>query len=724
MLRILGLLMLLSPLAAEPPDRKALKIGLATSYFAAPDRPAGRVYRTIEPTVAIYLQPGESVHPDLEKTSVMIWEGFIQIVTPGDYTFSAQVQSGRVDVRLTRDGQTLTALENQGPFARGEKVEGKPVRLDPGFYEFRAQYECAATKEFDFSGETRRLELWWQGPGFVREPIPYFFFSHLPSQRGEGFDEQRKLDHGRYLFEELACDRCHKSEAKYVERTGPNLAAVGERVHPGWLDAWLADPAKLRPHTTMPRMFDDSEKGREERHAVVQFLLSLSTPLPESKAADDPASVARGGKLFTTIGCAACHGDKLAGTMKRDEDDDPLPPFEPRDSFHALGSHPQARYDLGKLGSKTTAHALAAYLKDPLKTNPHGRMPNMRLADHEARDLAEYLTQNRDDAIPKALAARPGKTPAEWAKAGREIFKLKGCGHCHSLAPHADMTWCFPEYATLKANANQGCLADKPKFIAYSLTVDQREALRAFVTTSPAITSAPAYQARTAMKRFNCLACHLKDGEGGIGSELAEAMKSQGVSDDDVSVPRLTGIGHKATTSWLDEVLSKGGRARPWMPMRMPQYGPANVGFLPKALAACEGVPPMSTNEAVKASAEIMDAGRKLAGKDGGLGCVACHDIDGRSGGGTRGADLALTTRRVRQEWFYRWLHNPQRLAPGTKMPSNFTDNVSVCDLLGGDGQKQAEALWAYLQKGPGLPLPAGVDPAKPAPDQDKPVHR
>jgi hypothetical protein len=68
---------------------------------------------------------------------------------------------------------------------------------------------------------------------------------------------------------------------------------------------------------------------------------------------------------------------------------------------------------------------------------------------------------------------------------------------------------------------------------------------------------------------------------------------------------------------------------------------------------------------------------------------------------------------RVRYDWYLRWLEQPQRMAPGTRMPSVFSNGKSTLEnVLGGSGDAQAEAMWAYLSLGPGLPLPDGLEPA------------
>ena len=59
-------------------------------------------------------------------------------------------------------------------------------------------------------------------------------------------------------------------------------------------------------------------------------------------------------------------------------------------------------------------------------------------------------------------------------------------------------------------------------------------------------------------------------------------------------------------------------------------------------------------------------------------------------------------------------MHQPQRIAPGTKMPQAFLDGQSLLKTVyEGDADKQLEGLWAYFSLGPGLPLPSGMEPPK-----------
>ena len=83
--------------------------------------------------------------------------------------------------------------------------------------------------------------------------------------------------------------------------------------------------------------------------------------------------------------------------------------------------------------------------------------------------------------------------------------------------------------------------------------------------------------------------------------------------------------------------------------------------------------------------------------------CVKCHVVAGRLPNqppGNMAPDLARARARLRPEWIKRWLKDPQRIVPGTRMPQNFPerpeDNVYP-DILGGDQQAQIEAVTQFL---------------------------
>ncbi len=700
-------------LSAQPIDPAGVKPGLV---FTAQQKLV-EAFSRLEPGVGLTLDPKEVVDPQSLSESPFSWTGTINILQAGKYRFDATVAG----VATVTVGDQVVFRADR---ATAERVEGVEVVLAAGVQRFRAELVQTPV-------HGARLELLWRGPGFRPEPVPYYFFGHLPEDRPAGFLETVARDHGRFLVEEHGCVKCHAADAnqKFAEHTGPNLTKIGERTSPGWLDAWLKDPHALRPNTVMPKAFADDDTGKRERYAVVAYLSGLGSPSKPAKvsAGDMTRSVANGAKLYLTVGCATCHGDQVTtgfSAAKPKDEEDEKPATKPEDGVYTLGTaSPQIAYVLGHPGSKFTADGLAKYLADPLATNPHGRMPGLGLSDGDTRDLARYLARIADDKLTPEMPAAPkdiDTKPGGWAGLGEKLFASKGCVNCHAI----DKTKVEPVKASsLKALADKptaGCLsatADPAKHPTFKLDAKHKADIGTFLKGNQPVPHRPSavYEAKASLKRFGCLNCHNRDGEGGIREDLAARMKALETAEnaDDVAPPRLTQVGHKLRSSWMTNVLVKGARARPWMSLRMPQYGDANVGHLTHGIPKLEGSVADDTLGKVPVTAAKIEAGRTLAGKNG-MGCVACHDISGVTGGGTRGPDLARTHERVRLDWFGRWMHQPQRLAPGTKMPSNFLDGKSLVPAVyDGDGDKQIEALWAYFALGPGLPLPSGMEPPK-----------
>lgn len=679
--------------AAQPePDIEKLRPGLVALYRDA--KPADTVIVQVEPIMALALKPGEAAHPRLEADGGTVrWEGYVNVFRGGTYRFSA-ILSGRI--RLVVLGKEVLSAQ-----ADDQTVSGPEVKLEAGLH--------PVVGEFTRTAQPARLELFWQLGQARREPLSYELFHHLPQRFEKELTAQRLIERGRLLVEEHGCATCHKPAAGdrmakglHVRR-GPDLSQVGGRVHAAWLYEWLAAPHQVRPGAVMPQLFGDDEAGRAERLAVARYLASLGGPLtptgnrPSVKEMQN--SIARGQRLFNSVGCVACHRlDKPHGAQA---------------------------VVLTGLGAKTTPEQLASFLQNPLALNPSGRMPHMLLQPDEARDLARFLCQQSG---PKGTSDVPplpkGHTEAGLRDLGKRLVTEKGCTQCHAVTSGGkppEVHYAAASFDDLKnpQKADGGCLAAAPsgRTPRFPLDTADRSAVRAFLTqgASGAGSPSPVHEARATLARFNCLACHSRDGAGGLTPETVEELRKYEKAEnaEAVTPPPLTGVGHKLRTSWLRQVLTQAGRARPWMGLRMPQFGAANVGQLPEALTALDGTVPDDTVHQVPLTPAKVEAGRTLVGKNA-LGCVSCHDIAGVPNTGTRGPDLALMNQRVRHDWYRRWLEQAQRMQPGTRMPTVFPDGRSLLPaVLGGDANAQAEAMWAYLSLGMALPLPEGLDPPK-----------
>jgi cbb3-type cytochrome oxidase cytochrome c subunit len=180
---------------------------------------------------------------------------------------------------------------------------------------------------------------------------------------------------GRLLLGELSCTSCHHADATresfVLRKPGPVLDGVGARVKRGFLRRFLADPQAVKPGTSMPSVLGTlPEQTRAEMiEDLVHFLAStgsLSQARPEKKL------IAVGRDIYSRIGCVACHG--------------------PRDADARAGKLLPTSVNLGDLGAKYSLASLAAFLQDPHRSRPGGRMPAL-LSATDARAVANYLLQ-------------------------------------------------------------------------------------------------------------------------------------------------------------------------------------------------------------------------------------------------------------------------------------------------------------------------------------------
>ncbi len=255
-----------------------------------------------------------------------------------------------------------------------------------------------------------------------------------------------ELDHGRRLIEQLGCWSCHKMKQletytthhvaagedfdsickfydvnaddvrrlngfpqdvsltlgqevnipiRTLRKPGPSLFKVTSKTEKDWVRKWLANPVAFRSNTYMPRFWgldNNTNPGRDavEINAIANFLFTVSDQpkYPAPPVTGDPEN---GKKLVGQVGCMACHviDDKLMdvkppATLKQYMDDW---------QYRRLRSQgPQ----LAGIGSKSDVNWIYAWIKNPKQYNPRTKMPNLRLSDQEAADIAAYLATLRN----------------------------------------------------------------------------------------------------------------------------------------------------------------------------------------------------------------------------------------------------------------------------------------------------------------------------------------
>lgn len=550
----------------------------------------------------------------------------------------------------------------------------------------------------------------------------------------------------RELYEQVGCAACHGPfEGKGAG--GPFVPLGDLRAKyacAGPLAQFLQDPLRTRPSGRMPRMnLSAAEAGALALHFVG------SRP----RDPDDPDGARPGvafeyfegswGKLpdfdaFKPVGSGVAPDFNLKPLLRRD--DHVGLRFRgyveaPKDGIYTFyttsddgsrlrigralvvdndGTHPAVEA-FGAIALRKGKHALTvewfeAGGEESLEVHWEGPGFSKRSIPPDALSHVPPTGLGPERAKPAPPREEFHPDPAQ-ARRGREVF-LRRCVSCHQAEPGDRPVPARPLEA-LRGKTG-GCLAERPPAAApaYPLSPRQRAAIRAALDAPAAATGpTPARRVERVLAAFNCYACHARNGRGGPveGGEALFRVTDPTIGDEGRLPPHLTGVGAKLRREWMCEVLAHGAKVRPYMLARMPVFGLENVGSLVEDFETADLEGPESA--APPRNLDLAKAGRQLAGTKG-LSCVSCHVWNGQKSLGVPGMDLTVMARRLRRDWFHRYLRDPNSLRPGTRMPTFWPEGRSVLKtVLDGDAALQIEALWQYLADGPQARPPIGLGP-------------
>ncbi len=646
----------LATAAAEPAQ------GLSVT-FESGDRADRRVDRLL----ALHVPAGQPATPWIPAGAFKArWEGSIDAPVRGVFSLWAET-SGKF--RLSVNGQP--ALEGAGT---------KSVQLNKG--------PNAVVAEFESDGKADAfVRAGWSSKDFPREAFPPTALSHTGD---EALAKALRLREGRALFANLNCAACHQDAKLPAKGTGmpeygqnaPLFAELGAKFDRAWLTRWILDPASFRPHSLMPAVLNGPDA--EQQAADLAAMLTQGAAANAAPAAD-PALAPAGAALFANLGCVGCHRQPDA---KGDD---------------ALG-----RLPLAHVRAKWRDGALKDYLLDPAKNWPAARMPHFRLTEEEASQLAAYL-------LTKAPAAKLTAKEGDAAR-GAGLIAAAGCLNCHAGMPATTQ----PPLAKVAAAGAKGCLSDgaagRGRAPAYDLSGAERAALLEFMKSDVAAGLAadvPAEFATRNLRALNCAGCHNLDGRVSSWKKLDEECRQlrsllppkehvEGEPVPDAPVPALTWQGEKLRTAWMTEFIAGRVEDKPrwWLIGVMPGFT-HHAPTLALGLGQQHGFGPKDPEDPKPDPARIA-VGEKLLGMDGGFNCITCHDVGEKEATAVfeaPGINLALSAERLRKGHFHRWLLNPNRLDPETKMPK-YADGDGMTQLtehFNGKAEDQFEAIREYL---------------------------
>jgi mono/diheme cytochrome c family protein len=630
------------------------------------------------------------------------WQGHLLVTSPGEHRFFL---FGTGEAGLKVAGKMVLesrALKDGWHSSQAIELPGEHVPIE---VTFRA------------TGREARLMVLWSGPQFGREPIPSRLLFHK-KERDPGADFER----GRLLARSLRCAKCHAGETP--GRPAPALDALSGNLSRQWLVARLTGGHLAPRGETIgsSRRMPALGLTRQQAEDIAAWLLTQRPPKrPEARPAPPPPppapkakpkkgkkpprvkpSATIGERLFLTLGCLACHTWKDHGTA--------------------------GLFDGGNLtqiADKRPAGFFAAWLTDPARLNPDHRMPVFALSADERTSLTLFLAGQKSSGEKPDFSTRAS---AEAGTRGKKLIEQFRCAACHRLPGAGGRPSGEKRAAGLNGKSDWGhsCLG-KPDPVrhrpGYGLTEGDTRSLRLYFTRrQPAEESASA-DGRLALAEHNCLACHAREGTrealpllppplaDGLPA-LAKRYPALVEQVPAMTPPALNSVGDKLTDEALAFAIARQGPAhRPYLKVRMPRFPlrDEELKTLVRHLVIADRIPPglsakvPSVDPAQRARYAL--AGGRLVSADG-FGCTSCHQVGSvlpsQAPLNARGADLSQLGKRIRREWFDRWLHDPARIVPRMEMPSV---QVPVTGVLGGKLEEQVAAVW-YVLNVPGFEPP------------------
>jgi mono/diheme cytochrome c family protein len=385
-------------------------------------------------------------------------------------------------------------------------------------------------------------------------------------------------------------------------------------------------------------------------------------------------------------------------------------------------------------------------------------MPSLRLADDEARAITSYLMTLGGKPDPMA-GIEEKLADAKNIKRGESLVRKWGCFGCHDIKGMekesrvgAELTtfgskkveelafgnrtdiketwddWAYNKLKTPRIYATERIDQLMPQF---NLADEDIKALRILLGGFRELKVGHRYQAdqglrtqqvvegRRLMQQYNCVGCHEIEKRGGFIRKYYQENVA-------LAPPPLTRQGEKVQSQWFFGFLKAPIPLRPWLDVRMPTFGFSDdhatqlVNYF-NGLSKVEQ--PYAYIDDKKILAEHIDAAKILISKDY-FNCFSCHMQGAKTPEGPKegwAPDLTMARQRLNPNWILKWLKDPQKVQPGTKMPSFYPggpDNV-----LGGKEDLQIEALRDYLMSigrdggvaAAATAVPAQVAKAKPA---------
>ena len=436
-------------------------------------------------------------------------------------------------------------------------------------------------------------------------------------------------------FERAGCYACHKTKGfdTNIKKPGPILTKIDAKLTPVWVKNWIRNPRAVKPTTWMPRFFNNSNnsspedmaRSEAEINGIVAYLFANSEKYEPAVKSPPRGDAKNGEQIIKTIGCQGCH---VVGEGKRDE----------------VGPHRTFGQPLENIGNKTTYEWIFDWVRDPKHYNANTYMPNLRLTDQQAADVASYL-----------VTLKGASGDAAKASPDQQVVDDTLLDYMKSVLPFEDA-----KAALAKLDANQK-----------QIELGQR-----------------------AITRYGCFSCHdIKGFENtqAIGTDLSEEG-SKLVTRLDFGF--VKGLPHTSKLAWFNtklhdpRIFDQGRVLQPLDKLRMPNFDFSDVEvdrLLTALMSFQRDIQPPAAKPVESARYDYETAGRTLVHR---RNCVGCHIIEGDGGDFVKlVADPSLGPpmltpegARVQPDWLYAFLRGPIPIRPwlDVRMPTFGLDDPNL----------------------------------------------
>ena len=571
-----------------------------------------------------------------------------------------------------------------------------------------------------------------------------------------------KLTMAYATFERAGCYACHKTKGfENLRKPGPILTKIGSKLTQDWVKSWVRDPSAVKPVTWMPRIWynsnssssQDAVRNEVEISAAVAYLFANSEAYTFPVASPPRGNAAQGEQIVRSIGCLGCHvideKDRTEAGPRRTFGQ-PLQNIGSKTTYTWLYNWvgdpkhynpdtymPNLRLTEGQIADVATyLTTLTGSAGTPAKATPTPQQVDAVLLD--------YLRS----VMPLAEAqGRVAKMDADTKQLelGQRVIGRYGCYSCHQIKgfettqpigtdlseegtklvtrldfafapiPHSKLAW-FHQKLNDPRSFDSGRVLEpleKLRMPDFRLSeVENERLVTAIMSFQREIQPASALPPRTAkrdntiagralVRRQNCVGCHEIEGDGGDFRKL--------VADPSLGPPTLTPEGAKVQPDWVYAFLQAPITIRPWLDVRMPTFG-LDDGRWNTVIryfeASGDSIGPFRTYDS-KELTSMAAPGHDLFTV---LKCQSCHVLGAIPADQPKtnlAPDLRMAHERLQPEWILRWLQNPARIQPGTRMPAFWPDYPkSSFPQIGGSAELQIRSIRDYLMTLRGGPSP------------------